>query len=116
MAAALKRAFGIDATLSPRTASANAVLRELRGAGGAVTTFLESDVEANEYEVQPGSRADGRMVSEMGVPLRVLLGAVVRRDGEVEITGGSTRLAAGDQVVVFSRAGDLPKAKQLFRS
>lgn len=106
--------FGIGATLSPRTASANAVLRELRGATGSVTTFLESDVEANEFAVEPGSPADGAMISEMGVPLRVLLGAVVRRDGTVEIAGGSTRLHAGDQVVVFSRAGDLPKAQQLF--
>jgi trk system potassium uptake protein len=106
--------FGIGATLSPRTASANAVLRELRGRAGTVTTFLESDVEANEFEVHPGSRADGSRISEMGVPLRVLLGAVVRPDGSVEIAGGSTRLNAGDQVVVFARAGDLAKAQQLF--
>ncbi len=76
--------FGIGATLSPRTASANAVLRELRGQIGSVTTFLESDVEANELEVMAGSPADGARISEMGVPLRVLLGAVVRRDGRVD--------------------------------
>jgi trk system potassium uptake protein len=107
--------FGIGATLSPRTASANAVLREMRGISGSVATFLESDVEANEFEVQPGSRADGRAISEIGVPLRLLLGAVVRGDGTVEIAGGATRLDAGDRVVVFSRAGDLGKAQHLFR-
>jgi trk system potassium uptake protein len=108
--------FGINATLSPRTASANAVLRELRGVSGSVTTFLESDVEANEFHIEPGSPADGSMISELGVPLRVLLGAVVRVDGKVEIAGGSTRLAAGDRVVVFARAGDLSKAQRLFTS
>ncbi len=106
--------FGIGATLSPRTASANAVLRELRGRIGSVTTFLESDVEANELEVMPGSPADGARISEMGVPLRVLLGAVVRRDGTVEIAGGATSLTAGDRVVVFSRAPDLQRAQRLF--
>jgi trk system potassium uptake protein len=107
--------FGIGATVSPRTASANAVLRELRGRIGSVTTFLESDVEANELEVLTGSRADGGRISEIGVPLRVLLGAVVRRDGRVEIAGGATRLDAGDRVVVFSRASDLQRAERLFR-
>jgi trk system potassium uptake protein TrkA len=106
--------FGIGATLSPRTASANAVLREMRGISGSVATFLESDVEANEFEVRPGSRADGKAISEIGVPLRLLLGAVVRNDGSVEIAGGATRLDAGDRVVVFSRAGDLSKAQHFF--
>lgn len=108
--------FGIDATLSPRTASANAVLRELRGTTGSVTTFLESDVEANEFEVETGSTADGAIISEMGVPLRILIGAVVRPGGGVEIAGGSTLLRAGDRVVVFARAADLAKAQSLFRA
>jgi trk system potassium uptake protein TrkA len=107
--------FGIGATVSPRTASANAVLRELRGRLGSVTTFLESDVEANELEVLAGSRADGTRISDMGVPLRVLFGAVVRGDGRVEIAAGATRLDAGDRVVVFSRATDLQLAQRLFR-
>jgi hypothetical protein len=41
----LVRQFGIDAALSPRTASANAVLRHIRGGTASVATFLESDVE-----------------------------------------------------------------------
>jgi trk system potassium uptake protein len=106
--------FGIGATLSPRTASANAVLRELRGTSGAVTTFLESDVEANEFDVRVGSQADGAMISELGVPIGILLGAVVHPDGSVEIAGGRTRLRSGDKVVVFAKATDLPKAQQFF--
>lgn len=108
--------FGIDATLSPRTASANAVLREMRGGAGEVATFLESDVEVNELTVSPGSRADGAVVADMHVPRSVLLGAVVRPDGSAEIVRGPTQLAAGDRVVVFSRATDLHKATQLLSS
>lgn len=106
--------FGIDATLSPRTASANAVLQEMRGGAGSVATFLESDVEVNEFTVERGSAADGAVVAELHVTRAVLLGAVVRADGVVEIVRGPTRLAAGDKVVVFARAGDLGKARQLF--
>lgn len=106
--------FGIDATLSPRTASANAVLRELRGGTGSVTTFLESDVEVNEFLVRPGSPADGAVVSDLHVPRSILLGAVVRPDEEVEIVRGPTQLSKGDTVAVFSRAGDLVHARELF--
>jgi trk system potassium uptake protein len=106
--------FGIKATLSPRTASANAVLRELRGGTGSVATFLESDVEVNEFVVEPGSPADGTTVAELRVPRTVLLGAVVRADRTIEIVRGPTRLVAGDKVVVFSRAGDLPTARARF--
>jgi trk system potassium uptake protein TrkA len=104
--------FGIDATLSPRTASANAVLREVRGGEGAVATFLDSDIEVNELVVAPGSRADGAVVADLHLSRSILLGAAVHPDGGVEIVRGPTRLTAGDKVVVFSRARDLHEARQ----
>lgn len=108
--------FGVDATLSPRTASANAVLREMRGGSGSVATFLESDVEVNEFVVDAGSPADGATVADLHVPHSVLLGATVRRTGEVEIVRGPTQLYTGDKVVVFARAGDLQATRRLFTS
>ena len=106
--------FGIDATLSPRTASANVVLREVRGSAGSVATFLESDIEVNEFTVEAASRADGAVVAELGVPRSVLLGAVVRAGGGAEIVRGRTVLHAGDTVEVFSRASDLGHAREVF--
>jgi len=105
--------FGIGATLSPRTASANAVLRELRGSGGLVTTFLESDVEVNEMIIGADSRADGTLISEIGIGLGTLVAAVMRPSGVVELASGSTRLNAGDKVVVFSRSTDLDDVHRL---
>ena len=106
--------FGIDATLSPRTASANAVLREVRGGEGAVATFLESDVEVTEFSVAPGSPADGAVVADLHVSRSILLGAAVHPDGSVEIVRGPTRLTAGDKIVVFARARDLKDAMRPF--
>lgn len=106
--------FGIDATLSPRTASANVVLREIRGGTGSVATFLESDVEVNEFVVQPGSRADGVKVAELHASRSVLLGAVVREGGGAEIVRGPTTLHAGDTVEVVSQAQHLDVARALF--
>ncbi len=106
--------FGIDAALSPRTASANAVLRHIRGNTSTVATFLESDAEVDEIEVSPGSTADGAVVAELNVPKDVLLGAVTRPDGPSEIVRGRTVLKAGDHVVLFARPQSLANARSLF--
>lgn len=110
----LVRQFGIDAALSPRTASANAVLRHLRGGHGAVATFLESDIEVNEFTVEQGSRADGATVRDLHLPRTLLLGATVRADGSTELVRGNTVLAAGDNVVVFLRPTALADVRRVF--
>ncbi len=106
--------FGIDAALSPRTASANAVLRHVRGNTSSVATFLESDAEVDEIEVAAGSPAAGAVVAELRVPANVLLGAVIRPGGKAEIVRGPTVLHAGDHVVIFARPHSLPAARALF--
>jgi trk system potassium uptake protein TrkA len=110
----LVRQFGIDAALSPRTASANAVLRSIRGGTAAVATFLESDVEVNEFTIEPASAADGALVAELHLPHSVLLGAVTRPGGKATIVRGHTRLEAGDNVVVFSRPDALALTRKAF--
>jgi trk system potassium uptake protein len=110
----LVRQFGIDAALSPRTASANAVLRHIRGGTASVATFLESDVEVNEFQIEHGSAADGSIVANLHLPHSILLGAVTRPDGTAEIVRGKTILAAGDNVVVFSRPDSLAATRRAF--
>ena len=112
----LVRQFGIDAALSPRTASANAVLRELRGGTAAVATFLESDVEVDQFVIGAGSPADGAIVRDLRIPRSVLLGAVVRGDGSSEIVRGRTELSAGESVVLFARPSALPEVRRVFAS
>ncbi|MEL7209926.1 MAG: Trk system potassium transporter TrkA, partial [Actinomycetota bacterium] len=64
----LVRRFGVDAALSPRTASANAVLRRVRGNAAAVNTFLESDSEVDEIKIGYGAKADGAVVKDLHLP------------------------------------------------
>ena len=106
--------FGINAALSPRTASANSVLRQVRGGTSAVATFLETDAEADEIEIEAGSLADGAVVADLHLPRSILLGAVTRSDGSVEIVRGKTTLHAGDHVVVFARPDSLVAARGFF--
>ena len=110
----LVRRLGIDAALSPRTASANAVIRHLRGSTAAVATFLEGDVEVDEIEISFGTHADGALVSELELPDDIILGAVIRPGHEPTIARGNTDLEAGDHVVIFGRPAALTEAKAVF--
>ncbi len=110
----LVRRFGVDAALSPRTASANAVLRRVRGGAAAVNTFLESDSEVDEIEIAPGSKADGAVVADLHLPHDILIGAVSRSDAPAEIVRGTTELRAGDHIVVFGRPKAISAAKPIF--
>lgn len=112
----LVRRFGIDAALSPRTASANAVLRAVRGDTAAVTTFLEGDSEVDELEIAVGSKADGALVADLPLPKNILIGAVVRAGEQAKIVRGHTELRAGDHIIVFGRPNALAAVRPIFRS
>jgi trk system potassium uptake protein TrkA len=110
----LVRRFGVDAALSPRTASANAVLRRIRRGAAAVNTFLESDSEVDEIEIAFGSKADGAVVADLHLPRSILIGAVIRPDATAEIVRGRSVLMAGDHIVVFGRPQDISASKPIF--
>ncbi len=112
----LVRSFGIDAALSPRTASANSVLRAVRGDTAAVTTFLEGDSEVDELEIAAGSKADGAKVADLPLPKNILIGAVVRAGQNASIVRGRTELRAGDHIIVFGRPNALAAVRPIFRS
>lgn len=95
---------GVDVALSPRTATANGVLRFVRGGVAAVATFLHGDAEILELEVAEHSRADGALINELGLPKDALFAAFVR-DGNAQIGRAKSRLRAHDHVVVVAMPG-----------
>ncbi len=104
---------GVDVALSPRTASANAVLRFVRGGVAAVATFLEGEAEVLEFEVREGSPADGAMVAELRLPKDVLVGAIVR-DGKAQIGRGRSTLRDRDHVIVFAMPHAVDEVRRVF--
>ncbi len=104
---------GVDVVLSPRTATANGVLRFVRGDVAAVATFLLGETEVLELEIGPESWADDTLVSELGLPKDVLIGAVVR-DGKARIARGRSRLRGRDHVVAFAMPGSVDEVSRLF--
>ena len=105
--------IGIDVALSPRTASANGVLRFVRGGVAAVATFLQGEAEVLELEVKEGSPADGAIVAELRLPRDVLVGARVR-DGKAEIVRGRSQLRDRDHVVLFAVPEEVDELRRIF--
>lgn len=104
---------GIDAALSPRTASANGVLRFVRSDVTEVATFLHGEAEVIEIVVKEGSRADGSLVADLRLPKEVLIGAIVR-DGKAQIARGRSMLRSRDHLVIFAMPDALDDATHLF--
>ena len=106
----------VDATLSPRTASANSVLRFVRGEGetvAAVATSLHGDAEVLELAVAEGCGCDGKSIADLGLHEDVLIAAIVR-DGKPQIARGRSTLRARDHVIAVTRPSQAPVLSSLF--
>ena len=103
---------GVDVALSPRTATADGVMRFVRGDVAAVATFLQSDAEVLELEVASDSPADGALVRDLKLPKSVLIGAIVR-DGKPQIARGRSRLRGRDHVVAFATPDSVSEVHRL---
>ena len=79
-----------------------------------MATFLESDVEVDEFQIEAGSEADGALVAELHLPHSIVLGAVIRPGEPGRIVRGRTTLNAGDNVVVFARPDSIPAVRKVF--
>ena len=108
----LLESAGVDVALSPRTATADGVMRFVRGDVAAVATFLRSDAEVLELEVASGSLADDSLVKDLRLPKGVLIGAIVR-DGKPHIARGRSRLRGRDHVVAFATPDSVREVNRL---
>ena len=106
----------VGATLSPRTATANSVLRFVRGhvdTVAAVATYLHGDVEILEFAVADDCPCEGKTVADLHLPRESLVGAIVR-DGKAQIARGRSTLRAKDHVIVITKPGSVDRVTALF--
>lgn len=113
--AALAFEMGITTTVSVTSATADAILRFVRkGMMHNVTTISGGDAEIYELDVPPQCRISGKPLFELTIPDGILIGAVIRRSGEVEIAHGKTVIEAGNRVVVIARLDAISDLERLF--
>jgi trk system potassium uptake protein TrkA len=107
-------ALGIDAVVSPNAITISTILRHVRhGAVTAVHTLREDFGEVIEATALAGSRLVSGRLGEVRMPPGMLVGAVMRQDGEVVIPDRDTQVRPGDRVVAIVSYQVLRKAEAL---
>jgi len=104
----------LDVCISPRLATAAAILKYVRRAEVVSMAVIEqSDSEVIEFSLHPGNRALGRPLKLLNIPEGAIVGAIVRAD-EAIVPTGDDQFLAGDHVVVFSLPAAVPEVSRFF--
>jgi len=105
---------GVDAAVSPRMSTVNAILRYVRrGRVTSVATLKGVDAEAIEFNVAVDSPIVGRPLREMHFPKGGIVGTVTRGE-EIIIPTGDTIVHPGDAVIVFALPEAIPEIESWF--
>jgi trk system potassium uptake protein TrkA len=106
--------LGVDACISPRLATAAAILRFVRrGEVLSMAMVEECEAEVMEIHLPAISPILGKPLRSIDVPLGAIVGAIIRGD-EVIIPGGNDALLAGDRAVVFTLPGAVTQVEKFF--
>ncbi len=114
--------LGVEIVLNPRLVAVSEILMHVRaGHVHAATRLWQGGAEILEIEVGTDSEAVHKKLRDLSLPADTIIGAVLR-NGSTEVPNGETKLAPGDQVLVFGLPTSLPKmervlaGRKLFRS
>lgn len=107
-------AVGVDASLSPRMSTVNAILRRVRrGRVMTVATLSGISAEAIEFVVSQQSRIAGQAIRDVEFPKEGVIGTIVRGE-EIILPRGGDVLHPGDDVIVFAMPEAIPQVEALF--
>ena len=107
-------AVGVDASVSPRIAAVNAILRRIRrGRVMTVATLSGIEAEAIEFVVGPESRIANKALRDVAFPKEGVIATIVR-DDEIVLPRGGDVLRPGDDVIVFAMPEAIPEIEALF--
>ncbi|MFZ7089712.1 Trk system potassium transporter TrkA [Primorskyibacter sp. 2E233] len=111
----LMEPLGIDAYINPRATTVSSILRHIRhGRVSAVYSVGDAEAEVIEAEVLSTSSIAGERLRDIDFPEGVLVGAI-RSGDKVIKPAGSLRIQAGDQIVIFALAKDVPEVERLLQ-
>lgn len=110
----LAPSLGVDACISPRLATASAVLKYVRPSGvSSLITVEHSNAEVLEMEVPNKSSILHKPLKEIDVPQGAIIGVIVRGD-KIIIPGGDDHLEPADHVVVFALSQAIGRFERFF--
>ncbi len=78
-----------------------------------VTFLMPANADVGEFVAKEGSRITMKPVKDLGLPIGMTIGGLVR-DGEGMLVSGSTKIIPGDIVVVFCHGVNMKQIEKLF--
>ncbi len=106
--------LGIDATVSPKLSSVNAIVQYLRrGNIRSIHTLFDGRSEVIEFTLSDNNPVVETALKDLRIPKNALVLAI-RRDGSDLIPDGHTVLKANDLVMVFVKKNAIEKLERLF--
>jgi len=106
--------LGVDAAVSARETTVNAILKYIRPEGvQAVARMRGVSAEALEFVAQPDGKIVDRPLLDVRFPRGAMVGMIVRPD-EIIVPEGDTQIQQGDHVVVFAVQEAVKKVQKLF--
>ncbi len=110
----LAPSLGVDACVSPRLATASAVLKYVRPSGVASLATVEyCDAEVLEVVLPADSHVVGKPLKDIEVPTGAIIGVIVRGE-DVVIPSGDDHLEPDDHVVVFALPEAIARVERFF--
>jgi trk system potassium uptake protein TrkA len=110
----LAASIGVDVCVSPRLATAGAILKYVRRGEVLRMAMVEQcEAEVAEIGLHEGNPILNRPLHELQVPRGAIVGAVLRGE-EVIIPGGDDHFEAGDHVIVFALPDSIVPVEKFF--
>lgn len=105
---------GVDAAVSPRMSTVNAILRYVRrGRVMTVATLKSIEAEAIEFKVGRDARIAAAPLKDLSFPKDGVVGTIIRGE-EIIIPRGDNQVRPGDDVIVFALPDAIPEIEKLF--
>jgi trk system potassium uptake protein TrkA len=105
---------GLDAAVSPRMSTVNAILRYIRrGRVMTVATLKGIEAEAIEFRVTEEAAIANQTIAEVPFPRGAIVGTIIR-DDSIVIPRGYHRVLPGDEIIVFALPEAIPEVEKFF--
>jgi trk system potassium uptake protein TrkA len=106
--------LGVDATVSPKRSTVDAILKYIRR-GKIITlhTLFDGEAEAVEILVSGECNACGKQIKELNMPENSIIAAVTRNK-EISIPNGNFEIKSGDSVIIIMKKQNVPKVEMIF--
>ena len=78
-----------------------------------VRFLMTANADVAEFIAKEGSKVTKKPVKDLGLPIGVTIGGLVRED-EGMLVSGNTQIQAGDSVMVFCHNSNMKKIEKYF--